>query len=226
MMRRSLMVLALAATPAALPFPRVGVAILSPVPAVLKSLSALRSYHVDIVSSSGLEQEVDFFHITAVRHGRTWELDSYQRYRYTPRRHIDVEIVVGAAHACTRQLPNRRYTCTTNLANVSTTTQLESTDFFRHDFMTTWSRLGSMMVGSQRCVGAASDTGLRPDRTRTKEVLYLAPRSHLPCSLSYSLRMLPDRAPATTIAMVWSRFNDPTLAIPHLPGLRNVVWEG
>jgi len=185
---------------------------------VLKALSALSSYHVDVIASSGLEQEVDFFHISAVRHGRTWDLDSYQRYQYSPRRHIDVEIVVGATRACARHLPAVRYTCTTDLLNVSTTTQLESIDFFRHDFMTAWSSLGWIVVGGRHCVGAASDTGLRPDRTRIKEVLYMAPRSHLPCSLSYSLRMLPDRAPATIITMAWSRFNDPTLTIPHLPG--------
>jgi len=217
-MRRALIVLVLAGTPAALPSSRSGVAIPSPVPAVLKALSAVRSYHVDVIASSGLEQEVDFFHITAVRHGRMWDLDSYQRYTYTSRRHIDVEIVVGATRACSRRLPDVRYTCTTDLLNVSTTTQLESIDFFRHDFMTSWSSWGSMVIGGRRCVGAASDTGLRPDRTRIKEVLYTAPRSHLPCSLSYSLRMLPDRAPATIITMVWSRFNDPTLTIPHIPG--------
>ncbi len=223
-MRCPVIVLALAGTPAALPFPipRGSVVIPSPVPVVEEALSALRSYHVDVTVSSGLKQgplqEVDFFHITAVHHGRTWELDSYQRYQYTPRRYIDVEIVVGATRACTRRLPDVRYTCTTDLPRVSTTTQLESTAFFRYNFMTAWSSLGSMVIGGRRCMGAAFDTGLRPDRTRTKEVLYIAPQSHLPCSLSYSLRMLPDRAPATIITMAWSRFNDPTLTIPHIPG--------
>jgi len=177
-------------------------------------------------AGSGLEQEVDFFRITAVCHGRTWELDSYQRYQYTPRRHIDVEIVVGATHACTRRLPAVRYTCTTDLSRVSTTTQLESAAFFRYNFMTDWSSLSSMVIDGQRCVGTAFDTGLRPDNSRTKEVLYMGPRSHLPCSLSYSLRMLPDRGPATIIIMVWSRFNDPTLTIPHLPGLSNAAQAG
>jgi len=200
----------------------------SPIPAMQKALTGAARYQLDIAQGAIADVPASWSTVVVLGTGRAARV--YVTVALVAKgKTVRVQEYVSGSTLCRRLGTTGRFTCTTSAAEAAKVTQgLDPTRLLiRPGVAVTFTPMAAKTVGGRSCDGYGVVSRFNTGKT-SRSTLYVAHGSSLPCELDSTIRLTTSETSSngkqTTVEtarlqMIWSRFGDPGLAIPDLPGV-------